>query len=136
LQDLQFKALKQDVLLRLFDSGLENNESFPASANIFVVGNRTGWFACGCQDGGNRRLAKTNCQGLIFGRTEALRAAFEEAKPNTVATLQSVGRVELPETPSHVRFSANEETLVLALPQTGILVLNIASLQQNVPNLP
>ena len=59
---------------------------------------------------------------MIFGRTEALRTAFEEASPKTVATLQSVGRVELPETPSHVRFSANEELLVLALPQKGILV--------------
>jgi hypothetical protein len=79
---------------------------------------------------------ETNCQGLIFGRTEALRTAFEEANPKTVAKLQSVGHVELPETPSHVRFSANEESLVLALPQMGILVLNIASLQQKVPNTP
>jgi hypothetical protein len=133
---LQFKALKQDVLLRLFDSGLENDESFPASANIFVVGNRTGWFACGCQQGEDPCMAGTNCQGLIFGRTEALRTAFEEAKSKAVATLQNVGRVELPETPSHVRFSANEESLVLAFPQTGILVLNIASLQKNVPNTP
>jgi hypothetical protein len=75
---------------------------------------------------------KTKCEGLIFGRTEALQTAFEEAKPKTVATLQSAGRIELPETPSHVRFSASEDSLVLALPQTGLLVLNTASLQQNV----
>ena len=35
----------------MFEPGLEDDETFPASGNIFAVGNRTGYFACGCKHG-------------------------------------------------------------------------------------
>ena len=72
-------------------------------------------------------------EGLIFGRTEVLRAAFDEAKPKMTATLKNAQRIELSETPTHVCFSGNDEFLVLAQPQAGLLVLNCALLQQHVP---
>jgi hypothetical protein len=50
-QDVQFKALKQDVLLQMFDPGLQDDETLPQSANLFAVGNRTGFFVCGCPQG-------------------------------------------------------------------------------------
>jgi hypothetical protein len=48
---VQFKALKQDVLLQMFEPGLQDDESFSASGNLFTIGNRFGYFACGCQNG-------------------------------------------------------------------------------------
>lgn len=35
----------------MFEPGLEDDETFPASGNLFTVGNRTGYFACGCPNG-------------------------------------------------------------------------------------
>ena len=81
------------------------------------------------------RCPLIDLEGLIFGRTEVLRTAFEEAKPKSTAILKDAQRFELSETPTHVCFSGNNEFLVLALPQAGILVLNCALLQQQVPAL-
>ena len=44
-QDIQFKALKQDVLLQLFERD-SCHEEFLASQNLFTVSNRQGYFAC------------------------------------------------------------------------------------------
>jgi len=48
---VQFKALKQDVLLQIFESGLQDDKIFPSSGNLFAIGNRTGYFVCGRQNG-------------------------------------------------------------------------------------
>jgi hypothetical protein len=71
-------------------------------------------------------------RGLIFGKTELLRAAFEEAKPKTTASLKGAFTVELPETPTHVRFTGDEQFVVIAMPNQGGLLLNSTQLQQKV----
>ena len=70
--------------------------------------------------------------GLLFGKTELLRQAFEEAKPKTTAVLKNAIKIDLPATPTHVRFSANEEAAIVAFPQQGVLILDCSKLQQNV----
>jgi hypothetical protein len=57
---VQFKALKQDVLLQMFESGLEDDNIFPSSGNLFAIGNRTGNFVCGCQNGMSAKLLSAN----------------------------------------------------------------------------
>ena len=128
---MQFRALKQDVLLQVFEPGLQDDESFPASGNLFALGNRSGWFACGCK---NRRTFEAIAlkPGLLFGKTESLRAAFEEAKPKTTASLKNACNVDLPETPTHVRFTGDEQSIIVALPSQGVLVLDCALLEQKV----
>lgn len=70
--------------------------------------------------------------GLVFGKTEILRAAFEEAKPKTTASLKGAFTVELPETPTHVRFTGDEQFIAIAMPNQGGLLLKAIQLQQNV----
>ena len=62
---MQFKALKQDVLLQMFESGLQDDDSFPSSVNLFAIGNRTGYFACGRQNGLNMKLVSANSRPRI-----------------------------------------------------------------------
>jgi len=70
--------------------------------------------------------------GLLFGKTESLRLAFEEAKPKTMASLKDVFKIDLPSTPTHVRFNANEHVVIAALPQEGLRILDSTKLQQKV----
>jgi len=70
--------------------------------------------------------------GLLFGKTELLLQAFEEAKPKTMAVLKNAIKIELPTTPTHVRFTANEEAVIVAIPPQGILVLDSSKLEQKV----
>jgi hypothetical protein len=70
--------------------------------------------------------------GLLFGKTDLLRQAFEEAKPKTTAVLKNAIKIDLPATPTHIRFTANEEALIVAIPQQGILILDCSKLQQKV----
>ena len=62
---MQFKALKQDVLLQIFESGLQDDASFPSSGNLFAIGNRTGYFICGRQKGINMKLLSANSRPHI-----------------------------------------------------------------------
>ena len=71
-------------------------------------------------------------EGLLFGRTEILRQAFEEAKPKTTAVLKNATKIDLPATPTHVRFTADDSAVVIAVAQHEILVLDSSKLQQKV----
>lgn len=68
--------------------------------------------------------------GLLFGKTSLLRAAFEDAKPKTTARLNGAYKLDLPETPTHVRFTAEEHSVIIAMPHKGVTVLNCNSLRQ------
>lgn len=35
----------------MFEPGLEDDDTFPASGNLFAIGNRTGYFVCGRPNG-------------------------------------------------------------------------------------
>ena len=70
--------------------------------------------------------------GLIFGKTELLRAAFEEAKPKATALLQGGHRIQLAETPTHIRFTGDEQSVIVALPTQGVLILDCNELLQKV----
>lgn len=71
-------------------------------------------------------------EGLMFGKTELLRAAFEEAKPKSTASLKNAIQIDLPETPTHVRFTCDEQSIIVALPSKGVLVFDCGKLQQQV----
>ena len=116
----------------MFEPGLEDDETFPASGNLFTIGNRTECFACGCPNGRYIKEKSKLTAALLFGKAELLRQAFEEAKPKTTAVLKNSIKIDLPATPTHVRFTANEEAVIVALPQQGILILDCSKLQQNV----
>jgi hypothetical protein len=68
--------------------------------------------------------------GILFGETSLLRAAFEDAKPKTTAKLNGAYKLDLPETPTHVRFTAEEHSVIIVMPHTGVTVLNCNSLGQ------
>jgi hypothetical protein len=68
--------------------------------------------------------------GLLFGETSLLRAAFEDAKPKTTAQLDGAYKLDVPETPTHVRFTADEQSIIVAMPHKGVAILNCNSLGQ------
>jgi hypothetical protein len=70
--------------------------------------------------------------GLLFGETALLRAAFEDAKPKSTATLTGAYKLDLPETPTHVRFTADQQSVVVAMPQKGVVILDCNRLGQQV----
>jgi len=70
--------------------------------------------------------------GLIFGKTELLRMAFDEAKPKTTAILRNASKSELTGTPTHIRFTGDEQSLLVAIPEQGVLVLDCSLLRQKV----
>src|SRR5271169_2997771 len=113
----------------MFEPGLQDD--FPSSGNLFALGNRSGCFACGSQKG--RDVESFGLRvGLIFGKNELLRVAFEEAKPKSTASLKNTFNIDLPETPTHVRFNGDEQSLIVSLPSQGMLILDCAQLQQKV----
>jgi hypothetical protein len=116
----------------MFESSLQDDDTFPASGNLFAIGNNTGYFACGCKNGTYESPRMKLIKGLIFGKTELLRTAFEDAKPKTTASLKGGNILELPETPTHVRFTGDEESVIIAMPQKGVWVLDCNKLQQQV----
>jgi hypothetical protein len=71
--------------------------------------------------------------GLIFGKTEILRAAFEEAEPKSTALLKGAYKVDFAETPTHIRFTGDEQLIIATLPKEGTLVLECEKLCEEVP---
>ena len=49
--------------------------------------------------------------------------------------LNNAYKIDLPETPTHVRFTALERAVVVAIPRQGILVLDYSKIQQEVYSL-
>lgn len=68
--------------------------------------------------------------GLLFGDTALLRLAFEDAKPKTTATLKGAYKLELSETPTHVRFTGDQQAVVVAMPSKGVVILDCNRLGQ------
>lgn len=56
---------------------------------------------------------------------------FEEAKPKATAVLNDAFKIDLPSTPTHVRFNADEQVVIVALSQ-GIRILDASKLAQKV----
>jgi hypothetical protein len=107
------------------------DDSFPASANLFAIANRTGYFACGCPKGTRQTLHGLQT-GLIFGKTEILRTAFEEAEPKSTASLKGAYKVDFAQTPTHIRFTGDEQLIIATLPKEGTLVLECEKLREEV----
>ena len=115
----------------MFEPGLQDDETFPQSGNLFAIGNRTGCFVCGCPEGIGKDVAELT-SGLLFGETALLRATFEDAKPKTMATLNGAYKLDLPDIPTHVRFTADEQSVVVAMRQKGVVILDCNRLGQQV----
>lgn len=69
--------------------------------------------------------------GLLFDKTESLRVAFEEAKPKVPAVLKDAFKIDLPSTPTHVRFNADEQVVIVASSH-GIRILDASTLARKV----
>jgi hypothetical protein len=115
----------------MFEPGLENDESFPASGNLFTVGNRFGYFACGCQNG-RVPISYRLMVGLLFDKTGLLRDAFDAAKPKAIATLGDIHKISLNGTPTHVRFTADEKFLIVAISGQGVTIFDCNRLREKV----
>jgi hypothetical protein len=70
--------------------------------------------------------------GLIFDKTEILRSAFDVAKPKATATLEGAHKSTLNGTPTHLRFTGDEQSLIVAIPGQDVLVLDCNRLRQRV----
>jgi hypothetical protein len=70
--------------------------------------------------------------GLIFGKTDLLRKAFEEANPKSTASLHGAFKLKLNETPTHIQFTGDEGLLIATLPSEGGLVLECDKLREEV----
>jgi hypothetical protein len=79
-----------------------------------------------------RKYIHSLLAGLIFGKMELLRKAFEEAKPKSAASLQGAFKIELAQTPTHIRFTGDEQLLITTLPSEGGLVLECDKLRDEV----
>ena len=118
------------MLLQLFE-GNNSTEDFLASQNLFTVSNRQGFFACGCRAGVSVRHSSLTA-GIIFGKTESLREAFEEAKPKSTALLQSSYTLDIGASPTHLRFTADGQHLVAAFYAVGLLIFDTKALSEKV----
>jgi hypothetical protein len=69
---------------------------------------------------------------MIYGKTKLLRTAFEESKPKTTAKLKDALNIDLPETPTHVRLTSDENFIVIAMPSHGLVIMDFDKLQKEV----
>ena len=74
--------------------------------------------------------------GLIFDKTEVLHSAFDAAKPKQTIKLENAHKILLNGTPTHVRFSGDERSLIVALREEGVLILDCDRLRHKVPFFP
>jgi hypothetical protein len=70
--------------------------------------------------------------GLIFDKTELLRDVFDAAKPKAMATLGNAHKISLNRTPTHVRFTADEKSLIVAIPGQGVTIFDCNRLREKV----
>ena len=115
----------------MFEPGLQDDDTFPYSGNLFAIANQSCYFACGCQNG-TPYCCTCLTRGLLFGKTDLLRTGFEEAQPKSQVSLKGAYNLPLPSTPTHVRFTGDEKSLIVAIPGQGILVLACSQLQKQV----
>ena len=110
---------------------MEDDDSTTIVSDLFAIGNRSGYFACGGMKG-MCRLTPFLIEELLFGETKLLHGAFENAKPKNTVTFQGGHKIVLPETPTHIRFTSDEKSILVALPTSGILLLDCDKLVQGV----
>ena len=116
----------------MFDSAIQSeNDSIAVMADLFAVGNRTGYFACGGQTGMSVRFSNLTIE-FWYGETKLLHNAFDVAKPKTNVSFQGGHKLDLPEAPTHVRFTSDEKFVIVSMPTSGILYLDCDKLQEGV----
>lgn len=69
---------------------------------------------------------------LWYGETKLLHKAFDVAKPKTNVSFQGGHKVDLPESPTHVRFTSDEKFVIVSMPTSGIVYLDCDKLQEGV----
>lgn len=96
---------------------------YPATVSLLACSSKHGHFS-----------AATNT-GFVFGQTKALRSTFYKTEKRSVSELEEKIEVALEKPVQQVRYSAEEDKLLIALTEGELLVYAVSDIQANVSQL-
>ena len=101
-------------------SGTFDLSKYPATVSLLACSSKHGHFSA------------ASTTGFIFGQTKALRSTFYKTEKGSVSEFEDKITVSLENPVRHIRYSAEEDKLLIALPDGELLVYSVDDIQANV----
>ncbi|OBZ89560.1 hypothetical protein A0J61_02399 [Choanephora cucurbitarum] len=100
-------------------SGTFDLSKYPATVSLLACSSKHGHFSA------------ASTTGFIFGQTKALRSTFYKTEKGSVSEFEDKITVSLEKPVRHIRYSAEEDKLLIALPDGELLVYLVDDIQAN-----